>query len=227
MINNQHAESISDPLDIHRLFPPEVVCASASISDTPVSISLPEQMAVAHAALHRRQEFAFGRACAHKVLKQLGCHNPVLLQGDDGIPLWPTDIVGSITHTNTWCAVAAARSTTMQSIGIDIETIERVSPRITAKVMTPEEMLLIKQATAEDAQLMLCLVFSAKEAVYKCLYPVWRKKLRFHDATIIPHDINGTFEVLIKPEALPHCQSLSGRYVIQQGIMCTGVMLPR
>ena len=214
MINNPSAESISDPLEIHRLFPPEVVCASASISDTPISLSLPEQMAVAHAAPHRRQEFALGRACAHKVLKQLGCHNPVLVQGHDGIPLWPSDIVGSITHTNTWCAVAAARSTTIQGIGIDVETIERVSRRIAAKVMTPEEMLLIKQTTAEDAQTMLCLVFSAKEAVYKCLYPVWHKKLRFHDATIIPHHADGTFEALLRPAVIPHCQSLSGRYMI-------------
>lgn len=221
-----HQTSTYDPLGIHQLFPEDIVCASLRIGDDLDNLFPQEEEAVASAVICRRMEFAAGRSCARIILKQLGFQNAVLIKKPDGTPSWPEGVVGSISHTHTWCAVAATRSSLVRGIGIDIESISRISAKIIRKITTEEERIFLWKAPPEKLQMLLCLIFSAKEAVYKCLYPVWKKKIGFHDVTITLEIIDRKFDAFIKPQAIPHGLFLSGNYKIYNGLVITGLVLP-
>lgn len=212
--------------DISSLFPPEVACAILRITSPHPTLHPLEHAAVERAVVHRRKEFAAGRACARDVLRQLGIADPVVLKNPDGSPAWPQGIVGSISHSREWCAAAAAPANLLRGIGIDIETIKRVTPTIARKIMTEPEIRMLDKADPQEAQTLLCLIFSAKEALYKCLYPVWGKRLGFHDAVITLHLVQHRFEALITTPAIPLRTPLVGAYLIHRGTVVTCITLP-
>ena len=100
----------------------------------------------------------------------------------DRSPRWPTGYVGSISHSRNWIVAAAAQACDFASIGIDSEPIT-----------TPEQAALLKQdiGHATEWQLLermdlslpvaFTLLFSAKEAFYKCWYPLKQRFLDFTD----------------------------------------------
>ncbi|MBW2215557.1 MAG: hypothetical protein JRF48_14335 [Deltaproteobacteria bacterium] len=57
------------------------------------------------------EQFTAGRVCSRIALGRLGvaATTPVL-RGEDRAPIWPPGFVGTITHTDTWCAAAVART---------------------------------------------------------------------------------------------------------------------
>jgi len=213
-------------LDIRGLFPRDVVCAVRRIGSRTPPLHPREQAAVARAVPRRQREFAAGRACARAVLKKLGVANPVLAKKTDGSPAWPHGIVGSIAHSTTWCAAAAAPAHALCGIGLDIETIARVHCSIARKIMTEPELRMLAGADPQKAQTLLCLVFSAKESVYKCLYPVWGIRLGFHDAVIMPHPAHCRFDVRLTTSKLPVRKPLVGSYLICGGTIVTGISVP-
>ncbi|MCX8044034.1 MAG: 4'-phosphopantetheinyl transferase superfamily protein [Desulfobacterota bacterium] len=215
-----------DPLGIQQLFPKTVVCTSLKICDQTMYLFPQEEIGVRHAVEQRRFEFATGRVCARMALKELGFDQTILPQKLDGTPLWPEQIVGSITHNHVWCAAAVAPSRVTRGIGIDLETIERMSPCVARKIITDEEASLIKNVSIRDKQTMLCLIFSAKESVYKCLYSVYGKHIGFQDIVIMPLHTGATFNIKIKKECMEHDVLLSGTYIIRDGIVATGIVFP-
>jgi enterobactin synthetase component D len=71
----------------------------------------------------RQAEFFYGRLVAAACLRELqadSCQVPI---GCSREPLWPQGIRGSITHTDTCCAAAAASDRALAGIGIDIEAM--------------------------------------------------------------------------------------------------------
>ncbi|MDH4281639.1 MAG: hypothetical protein OEV36_03210, partial [Myxococcales bacterium] len=81
-----------------------------------------EQEAVAGAAQTRIEQFTAGRLCSRIALNRLGVAVATPIpRGEDRAPIWPKGFVGSITHTDSWCAAAVARAEDFRSIGIDLE----------------------------------------------------------------------------------------------------------
>lgn len=116
----------------------------------------PDELAhVARVAPKRRRGFAFGRACARAALGR----EVAIGIGDGGAPQWPAGIFGSITHTDEHAAAVAGP----QPIGIDLESLAHAA-------RTPDLLDMI--ARPSERTQPAALVFSAKEAVYKCLYPI-------------------------------------------------------
>ena len=61
-------------------------------------------------------------------------------RAQDRVPIWPDDLVGSITHTDLWAAAAVARRDQgFVAIGIDLEPADALPPELSASVCTPEE----------------------------------------------------------------------------------------
>lgn len=69
----------------------------------------------------RRIEFATGRYCAKKAISLLGVTPIAIVIGDGREPVWPSGIVGSITHCSGYCAAVVAKSSQVLSSGIDAE----------------------------------------------------------------------------------------------------------
>jgi enterobactin synthetase component D len=90
-------------------------------------------------------------------------------------------------------------------------------------------MHLVADSPLPAAQEMLALIFSAKESVYKCLYPSCKKRLDFHDAAIGPCPDRAGFEVHLAAELVrefPDFATLSGQYIVHDGNVFTGIVLP-
>lgn len=175
---------------------------------------LPEERAlVARAVERRRREFAQGRDCAHRVLAELGWVDFPVLSGPDREPLWPPGVVGSITHSEGYVAAAVARVADLGSIrglGIDAEVRAPLGPEVSRLVLTENEQRRL--GGAADS-LMATTLFSAKEAVYKCWFPLTGRWLDYRDAEIDLDPATGRFEVRLLASAPdpPAGLLLSGR----------------
>lgn len=152
----------------------------------------------------RKAEFIAGRYCARAALAKLDCNGYVspgdLIHGDVtmtnvtiGIgahrePLWPQGFVGSITHTQGYASAVVARHNKVRSLGIDSEmwiapeSVDNVSHQI----LTASENHAGHGHLFGSSLQYLTLVFSAKESLFKCLFPLVNRFFDFHAAVIIP-----------------------------------------
>ena len=91
------------------LLAPGIFGAEMEDVGQPVPLHPQEEELVAQAAPKRRRDFALGRACARAALSDLGQPDAVIGQGENGAPLWPAGVVGSITHTKGYAAALVAK----------------------------------------------------------------------------------------------------------------------
>jgi enterobactin synthetase component D / holo-[acyl-carrier protein] synthase len=180
----------------HRLSPR--VCYH-SLHNTDAAFALPLSpetrsrlpQALRHATQERQREFLAGRWCAEQALRCLGARSTHVAMAEDRAPIWPDGVVGSITHTGDFAAAAVAWGTDIAGLGIDSEQIiDPAAARDIADVCMVDEATLFKAAHGRSFCEFCTFVFSAKEAVYKCLFPLTRKFLEFSDVRITSFDWN-------------------------------------
>jgi enterobactin synthetase component D / holo-[acyl-carrier protein] synthase len=163
---------------------------AVSTLDFGIADLLPEERALVARAVEKRQrEFATGRVLARRLLASLGRPGVPLGQAQDRAPLWPVNVVGSISHTRDLCAVAVAERSDARSIGVDVEQRHPLKPELHAMVLRPAETRWITELPEADRGEHAMLFFSAKECTYKCQYPLTRLFLDFSDVEleIAPH----------------------------------------
>ena len=206
----------------------EPVAAFATRGPVDPRALAPEEAAhVARAAPKRVAEFAAGRACARRALAELGVPEFTLLVGPDREPLWPPDVVGSITHAAGFCGVVAARIGTVRSLGLDAERRDAVHQRLWRQIATAEELGWLESLAPDRAVDMATLIFSAKESFYKCQFPLTREWVAFGDVSVSIHQ--GAFEVL--PRRTLALAAIApgpwgGRFALTESFVLTGCTLP-
>ena len=184
------------------LFPEAVVTAEAVPSPKDEAALFPaERDLIARAVERRRLEFATGRACARTALGRLGIEEAPLLNDADRAPIWPEGIVGSVSHTRGYCAVAVARRGHVRSVGLDVEVDEAVKPRLWERICTDSERAWIASQPEAERGLLVRAIFSAKEAFYKCQFPVTRTFLGFSAARVELSPGVGSFVVELLRDA--------------------------
>jgi 4'-phosphopantetheinyl transferase EntD len=147
--------------------------------------------ALRHATQKRQREFLAGRWCAEEALQCLGAGSTDVAMAKDRTPIWPVGVVGSITHTGDFAAAAVAWAADIAGLGIDSEQIiDPAAARDIAEICMVDEATLFKAAHGRSFCEFCTLVFSAKEAVFKCLFPLTRKFLEFSDVRITSFDWN-------------------------------------
>ena len=208
---------------IERLLPPQA--ASAALRDDDLAgCLLPEEAALlGRTCDERRREFSAGRHCARQALGRFGLAPMPILRGLRREPLWPAEIVGSITHCRGYRAAAVAHTVDLVTIGIDAEPHAVMPAGVADYVLGEAERAWLKRAPAGvhwDR-----LIFSAKESVYKAWFPLTGKWLGFDDA-IVSVDPEGTFEA----EILTRCtgpKGFSGRFLVEDGLVLTAIAVTR
>ena len=176
----------SDTYRISELFGDSDVRTVISSLFASVDDLLPqERIVVARAVEKRQREFATARVIARQLLAEFGVCRYPLLNDDDRVPIWPKDFLGSIAHCNECCLVAVLRKNNGPiSIGVDIEPDDPIDADLWSVFATEQELRWIKSQNASNSGRMAHLLFSAKEAVYKCVFPITRKFIEFHDVGI-------------------------------------------
>jgi 4'-phosphopantetheinyl transferase EntD len=134
------------------------------------------------AVSQRRMLYALGRACGRDALAEVGLAPVPIGRGGGGEPLWPDGIVGAISHTSSIVAAVVASRTDYAGLGVDVEALDRgVDVRIARLVARPTEMAWVNPEAGPDRVIML---FSAKEAMFKALYPREQVWFGFADAEL-------------------------------------------
>lgn len=215
------------------LFPQGVVATELRESADAALLLPEERQSCCGFALKRLEEFAAGRACARRALAELGIIDFPLPADDDRRPCWPRYVAGSITHTAGFCGAAVAGRDRFSAIGLDAEQIARVTSDIWPQICVPEELASLKSRPQQEWAKIAAIIFSAKEAFYKCQYDVTRRWLEFHDIAVEVDDedeTGGVFTVnpsrglvLVGMETAP----LNGRFRIAGDLVLAGIALEK
>ena len=185
-----------------------------------------EQDEVAAAAQTRIEQFTAGRVCSRIALGRFGvAMTTPVLRGEDRAPIWPPGFVGSISHTDTWCAAAVARAEDVRSIGIDLEPATPLKESLWRRVCTAKERDWLHELSAPG--LTGKILFSAKESVYKCQYPLTTKFLGFHAVEVELGD--ESFQAVFQQEAgeFKPGDVMTGHYLVEDGLVATACELAR
>ncbi len=210
-----------------RLMLPAGTAASATlISDLPTALLPVENLSTARMGEKRLREFVAGRSCARLALATLGITGVGIPVGPDRAPVWPAGVVGSIAHTGHLAVAAVAPGTLVSALGIDAEPAIALERDLWSRVCRPEE--LAWAATQSDPAQAATLLFSAKESMFKCLWPRTRIFLEFGDLLVIPDTQTGTFSAVATGSAAPAdlTSRVRGRLSRVEDLWLTAAWLP-
>ena len=132
----------------------------------------------------RFREFSSGRYCAKKALEKIGCPVLNIPKAANGAPIWPKNIKGSITHANWYVGAVVCGLHDIDSIGVDVEDLEKFPAEIQNMVIRSDEKLEFSNLKNDSELVKSAIFFSAKESVYKAFNVVHHFFLEFHDVKI-------------------------------------------
>jgi len=171
----------------------QTACVISSVQDYRQELHPKEAKELASMAEIRQIGFSSGRYCAQRAQASLGLDiQPV--GRSQRVPIWPDHCVGSISHSTTIAAALVSKN--FKSVGIDIEETGRVEEKLYRILFTEFEKELISQSNPAHSGLdAAAIIFSAKEAGYKAIYPLGRKFIGFQEAEILLQPEQQTFSI--------------------------------
>lgn len=149
----------------------------------------------------RRLEHLAGRDMSTHLMRRLatageaaplGIDRPVD-RGPHGEPVFPSGVVGSITHAAGLVAAAVTfRRSGVLALGIDVQPAGQLSGSVADLVGTGRELRSAPGLAARG--LAASVLFSAKECVFKAWFPLTGSWLEFEDVDLRLRD-DGSFRV--------------------------------
>jgi enterobactin synthetase component D len=130
--------------------------------------SLVMPCALGAAVQKRRAEYFYGRLCAQAALAPHGLAHAHVDIGAMRAPVWPSTVIGSITHTHATAAAMVLPRNEHKGIGIDIEQVAQgeALQALHGNVVSDTELAYLRTC-AGDLDMLMTLVFSAKESFFK------------------------------------------------------------
>ena len=209
--------------------PSEVACFATRGDDISAWLFPDEASQMRGAVDTRLREFTTGRTCARLAIAKLGLSMAPILRGSWREPIWPSGVVGSITHCRGYRAAAVAKQKDILTVGIDAEPDEKLPPGILEQVAVARELAWL--STAPAGVHWDRLLFSAKECLFKAWFPLARDWLGFDQAVVSFHPIECTFEArLLVPLPAPFgvgSEFLTGRFLARDGLLLTAIVVPQ
>jgi enterobactin synthetase component D len=131
------------------------------------------------------------RLLAAQLLAEQGAAHTAVQRGLDRAPRWPAGFVGSISHVARFACVAVMRESVARAVGIDVECELAADQQSLVRqycLVAGEWDALVHAAPSwSDAQ-RATLGFSAKEAAFKCLYPLVKRYFDFDCVRVVAVD---------------------------------------
>lgn len=189
-------------------FPDNVAVAASVNCPADASLLEPEHKHTVSMIERRVREFTHGRHNARLAMQALGLPPAAVAKNDDRSPVWPDAVRGTISHTGEIAAAVIAHPHQYQSLGLDIEDAEPLDAPAHRLILRPEE----RDADGARAKLL----FSIKEAIYKCLYPVIGAYIDFQEMAVDTDEAKQSFRALPHTDLVPAelAARLEGRYRI-------------
>ncbi|AFJ46598.1 4'-phosphopantetheinyl transferase family protein [Shimwellia blattae] len=125
---------------------------------------------LARAVPKRLAEYLAGRYACQQILRHWGITADIT-SGSNREPLWPPAVAGSLSHSAERALALLIPARYGLSPGVDIEMADaRTLLSIASAIATPEEQAQFSTCGLTDYHGLL-LTFSAKESLFKALYP--------------------------------------------------------
>ncbi len=180
----------------------------------------------------RRWDFVAGRRCARLAMAELGHEPEPVMIGPRREPVWPDDLVGSITHTRgpdgrPYAAAVAAHRRACRGLGVDAEPDEALPAEIVDRILFDEERDWADSTT--DVTYPGRLIFCAKEAAYKVWYPMTRRWLGFEDVRVEPVQVEpdgGSGSFRVETRVGEPTRPLAGRFRTNDGLILAAIEAP-
>ncbi|APG48199.1 4'-phosphopantetheinyl transferase family protein [Phaeobacter porticola] len=181
----------------------------------------------------RRREFAAGRAAAHHAMETLGLSACAIPVGPKRAPVWPTGVVGSISHCHSIAVAVVAHPQDMHGLGVDVEEDVPLSENLIPQICRPAERDWLSRQ--DNPGQLAKVIFSAKEAAYKCQYRLSECFFGFDGMELdmelaqTPERTSGRFSARFTADQLPFCRgdTIEGCFVIGEGLIATAAQLPQ
>lgn len=206
------------------LFEAEIRIAASPLRDCIEELTASERELVRGVVHKRELEFATGRMLAKQVLTELSHPEFELLRDQDRVPIWPRDVVGSISHTTGQaeglCIVAVASSLDRTGLGVDVEPDLPVQEGLQDTICRPSEREWVRAAGTAESGRRCRVVFSVKEAVYKAFYPRIREFWAFKDVEVCLDLAHDSFQAQL-PESADRSE-VEGRIIRREGWIIAG-----
>lgn len=200
MTNN--SVKTGNPDTISKLFPEDVAGIILPIDNYQSHLKPDEYKIVLSASNKRKFEFSTGRWCAKQALASEGIHNISILTGENREPIWPDDFTGSISHCKDQCGAVITKTTSIKSIGFDVENIKKLKNDIAKAICTDKEKNWLHQQSNHAYDTLVLTIFSLKESVYKCVYQHQQVKLGFKDCSIIADHATNSASIVFDNAAI-------------------------
>lgn len=183
------------------------------------------------AVTKRRAEFLAGRVMAKLALRALGSFETDIPIGPDRAPVWPSGSAGSISHTRDRCACLALPDAAFHP-GVDIEALAfgQAMEAILKTVVNAQERAIIETQTSLSSALFATLAFSAKETLFKALYPIVRRFFGFDSAEFFAPPSEGRLGLRLTKSlhpSLPAGQTYDVRFIATAHHVLTWLVVPR
>ena len=216
------------PLDAHWPLPdplPGTVLLSTRfdpallIADDFQRSAVPPPASIQRSVAKRQAEFLAGRLCARAALQQLDNLDCVPAIGEDRAPVWPQHISGSITHSSGHAAAIVGHKAQWRGLGMDLENVlslERAE-RLAGEILTAAELQRMAMLPREQHALLVTLTFSAKESLFKALYPIVQKRFYFEHAEVLEWSASGQLRLRLLTdlsEEWCHGKELVGQFAV-------------
>ncbi len=133
----------------------------------------------------RQTGFLAGRLCACRSLSEMNIAAAFPLPVRDRMPVWPFGVLGSISHCASLAVAMTAPASRYRVLGVDVETV--IDPATALSIqhsICSDDELTVAESIIPDRAHALTLIFSAKEALYKALYPLVGRYKDFHAAQV-------------------------------------------
>ena len=183
----------------------------------------------------RQAEFLAGRICAHHCLAQLGHGACKVGAGIDGLPLWPAGSTGAISHSGAVAMAAVmpvADPGSGTGIGIDVEHCmpARTADALCSRIATAGELDRMQARAGPPLSFAqaVTLIFSAKESIFKCLYPANLRFFGFHAVCLLERDGGCLHFAVLEPigAAHPPGAAITVAYAIDGAVVTTWCRTP-
>ncbi|MCG7897814.1 MAG: 4'-phosphopantetheinyl transferase superfamily protein [Candidatus Thiodiazotropha weberae] len=213
-------------IELAELFPSCAMLVKADQAMWTTPLCKEEEKLIEKAVQKRQQEFRAGRHAAHLALEKLSAPWEPLLRDEKRQPLWPTGFLGSISHCRGECVAVCAKTTELASLGIDVEPLEPLPKGVDQYIHTPQDQVTMEA----DSSLPERLIFSAKESIYKCYYPLIGEHMGFQSVSLSIDVDSRSFEFIPSAEnTIPFPAELKfhGRFMMSDSHLYTGCYLTR
>lgn len=182
----------------NRILPPCVKISCGDINDFCQSLTELERVSIGDATTLRMQEFSSGRKHAHLALSAIkaeATNIPKCHQSKK--PIWPKNIVGSITHASSkkcsHVAVAVANISDLKNLGIDAEIDLNLHPKLWHQFLTKDELSDLLRSPIALRNNLVNIIWCLKESAIKASGVTDVLKISSKAVNVT----TGTYEVLV------------------------------